>query len=46
MKFKKFLNHDFAAAQPLFKSSGDQVNGTIDSCFLTASALPVTHGKS
>src|ERR1700685_4032859 len=28
IKFKKFLNHDFAAAQPLSKS-GDQVNYTI-----------------
>jgi hypothetical protein len=28
IKFKKLLNHDFAAAQPLSKSS-DQVNGTI-----------------
>ena len=29
IKFKKILNHDFTAAQPLSKSSGDQVNGTI-----------------
>jgi hypothetical protein len=28
-KFKKFLDHDFAAAQPLSKSGGDQVNCTI-----------------
>ena len=31
IKFKKFLDHDFATAQPLSKSGGDQVNCTIDS---------------
>jgi hypothetical protein len=29
VKFKKVLHHDFAAAQPLSKSGGDQVNCTI-----------------
>jgi hypothetical protein len=29
VKFKKVLDHDFAAAQPLSKSGGDQVNCTI-----------------
>ena len=29
VKLKTFLDHDFAAAQPLSKSGGDQVNCTI-----------------
>ena len=28
LKSKTILNHDFTTAQPLPKSSGDQVNGT------------------
>ena len=48
IKSKKILNHDFAAAQPLSKSSGDQVNGTIAmhaSCWAPYSDGDETRGR-